>query len=63
MTIVAAFLKLMGFIISPEFGELIREAKESRRRDLSRNLEKAKEEAQVDADVRRLQKIAGELSE
>ena len=60
-----ALLKILGAIFSPEFEVIIEEIRESRRRDLSHRLEKAKEAAQhkEKPSTRELQKELGELVE
>lgn len=65
MTTLMTLLKILGAIFSPEFEVIIEEIRESRRRDLSHRLEKAKEAAQnkENPSTRELQKVAGELSE
>ena len=65
MTILQSILKILGAVFSPEFEVIIEEIQKSRRRDLSRRLEAAKEAAQSkqNPSTRELQKVAGELSE
>jgi len=58
-------LKILGAVFSPEFEVIIEEFKKSRSRDLSRELEAAKQAAQdkEKPSTRRLQKSMGELVE
>lgn len=60
---ILSILKLIAAIFSPEFGVLIGQIRQQKIRETSREVEAAKEDAQVRHDTRKLQEKLGEFTE